>query len=75
MADMPDRRPKPRVNEEEYLGDGVYASFDGFQVWLRVPKSDGSEAFIALEPSVLNQLHAFERRIWPKTHPPAEDHG
>jgi hypothetical protein len=21
---------------DEYLGDGVYASFDGFQVWLAV---------------------------------------
>lgn len=41
--------------QPRYLGDGVYASFDGYQVWLRV---DGA-CSIALEPAVWAQLVAY----------------
>lgn len=41
-------------NEETYLGDAVYASFDGYQVWLRT--GDGNDNRIALEPSVIDAL-------------------
>jgi hypothetical protein len=37
---------------ETYLGDGLYASFDGFSFWLRAPR-DGGDHFVALEPKVL----------------------
>jgi hypothetical protein len=43
------------MDKETYLGDGVYASFDGYQVWLRV--DDGSR--IALEPEVMANLNEF----------------
>jgi hypothetical protein len=36
---------------KEYIGDGVYASFDGFQIWLE----SGSNR-IALEPGVFRSL-------------------
>ncbi len=44
----------------EYLGDGVYASFDGFQIWLGL---SAGEHLIALEPSVMNSLKVYEAKI------------
>lgn len=43
------------MDKETYLGNGVYASFDGYRVWLRV--DDGSR--IALEPEVMANLNEF----------------
>ena len=45
-----------------YLGDGVYASFDGYQVWLHIGSHD-SDPVVALEPEVLNALHRYEEKI------------
>ena len=46
-------------DKETYLGDGLYASFDGYQIKLRAPRSGGdSEVF--LEPTT---LVAFERYV------------
>lgn len=42
---------------ETYLGDGLYASFDGYRVWLRAPREGGNH-YVALEPEILD---AFER--------------
>lgn len=47
------------INKETYLGDGLYASFDGYHVILRAPKLDGDHR-VALEPPVLK---AFERYV------------
>jgi hypothetical protein len=44
-------------NHETYLGDAVYASFDGYQIWLRT--GDGNNQRIALEPSVLDALWRY----------------
>lgn len=49
--------------EHEYLGDGVYASWDGWQIWLRTG-SHTSEHGIALEPAVFAALVKYERRVW-----------
>ncbi len=46
--------------DEEYLGDAVYASSDGWQIWLRT--GDGNEQRIALEPSVFAALVDFHSR-------------
>ena len=46
-----------------YLGDGVYASFDGYQIWLRAERENGIHK-IALEPPVVRALVAFADRIW-----------
>ena len=43
-----------RDNREVYLGDAVYASFDGYQIWLRT--RDGNDQRIALEPRVFDAL-------------------
>lgn len=47
------------MNEsEQYLGDGLYASFDGFMVTLRAPREHGDH-FVALEPEVLAKFMGF----------------
>lgn len=42
----------------EYLGDGVYVTFDGYHIWLRTGAhdSDDNKYKIALEPSVYAAL-------------------
>lgn len=42
-----------------YLGDGVYASFDGFDIWIWKSNGVDQSAKIALEPAVLAHLNKF----------------
>lgn len=46
--------------KNEYLGDGVYASFDGFQIWLAV--NDHRNQVIAIEPNVLSRLIEYAKK-------------
>ena len=39
------------MSDETYLGDGLYASFDGFSFVLRAPREGGNH-WVALEPFV-----------------------
>lgn len=48
--------------EDTYLGDGVYASFDGYQIWLDLRGQDNTTR-IALEPSVFGALMRFNAAI------------
>ena len=43
---------------ETYLGDGVYASFDGFHIWLDLRGQDNTTK-IALDPKVFDALVKF----------------
>lgn len=43
---------------EKYLGDGLYASFDGWYVKLRAPREHGDH-WIGLEPEVYENLVKF----------------
>lgn len=45
----------------EYLGDAVYASFDGYHIWLTT--CDGNDQRIALEPDVFRALVEYEARL------------
>ncbi len=45
-----------------YLGDGVYASFDGYQIWLDLRGQDTTTR-IALEPAVFAALEQFVKSI------------
>lgn len=58
----------PQQNAETYLGDGLYASFDGWQVILRAPRPDGDH-FIGLEPEVYQAL-----REWVARYPRLQHH-
>lgn len=51
------QRPEPR---ETYLGDGLYASFDGYQITLRAPRGN-DDHWVCLEPSVFHSLIDFAR--------------
>jgi hypothetical protein len=44
-----------------YLGDGVYASFDGFQIWLSV--NDHRNKVVALDPEVMANLIEYSLRL------------
>ena len=43
---------------KQYLGDGVYASHDGYQIWLSLDGQDPGIR-IALEPAVLDALNRY----------------
>lgn len=47
---------------DSYLGDGVYASFDGFNIWLDLRGQDDTTK-IALEPQVLEALDGFRAAV------------
>ena len=49
-------------DDSTYLGDGVYASFDGYQIWLAVNHHENKQ--IALEPKVMEALLAYANRVW-----------
>ena len=46
----------------QYLGDGVYASFDGYQVWLHVG-SHTNRPVVALDEEVLKALVQYDRDV------------
>ena len=62
MSDLPVR------DAETYLGDGLYASFDGWQIVLRAPRMPGDH-IVALDPDVYQSL-----RAWIMQHPGLKQH-
>lgn len=48
---------------EEYLGDGLYASFDGYMIRLRAPRSGIEDHVVYLEPGVLHAFDEFRKRV------------
>jgi hypothetical protein len=47
---------------EEYLGDGLYVSHDGWQVILRAPRELGDH-WVALEPKVMDAFIEYVQRL------------
>ncbi len=45
----------------EYLGDGVYASFDGYQIWLAANHHENK--VVALEPEVFDRLIKYNNGL------------
>jgi hypothetical protein len=52
-------------DESTYLGDGVYASFDGYQIWLAVNHHENN--VVALEPSVVTHLIQYIESLKERT--------
>jgi len=52
------------MENEVYLGDGLYAKFDGWNFWLRTRRETGDH-YIALEPDVLASFLEFVRTARP----------
>ena len=50
------------MGNETYLGDGLYASFDGFAIILRAPRAEGDH-WVALESDVYAALTEFVRAL------------
>ncbi len=47
---------------EDYLGDGVYASFDGYHIWLDT-RAQLPINRIALDSQVLDAFDRFRKRL------------
>jgi hypothetical protein len=47
--------------KETYLGDGLYASFDGFMFTLRAPR-EGGDHWVGLEPQVMEAFDEFRKQ-------------
>jgi hypothetical protein len=56
------------MDNETYLGDGLYARFDGFSIWLRAPRENGDHV-IALEPGVLAALIDYAEQVGMRRRP------
>lgn len=52
-----------REIEDEYLGDGVYASFDGYHICLDLRCQDNGATKIYLDPQVISSLEAYIKRV------------
>jgi len=59
MGNMGEKKVEP----ETYIGDGVYASFDGYQIKLRTNR-DGPDEVIYIEPMVYMALVNFAKKVW-----------
>jgi len=49
-----------RMANETYLGDGLYASYDGFMITLRAPR-EREDHWVGLEPQVWRALVEYVR--------------
>lgn len=52
-----------RDENEEYIGDGVYASFDDYMIKLRTQRDLGDH-IIYLEPEVYRNLARYAAKCW-----------
>lgn len=48
-----------------YLGDSVYAEFDGYHIILTTDNDDGPSNTIAVEPEVLTMLINYAKGVMP----------
>ena len=55
------------IGKEEYLGDGLYASFDGFMFTLRAPREHGDH-WVGLEPGVMKAFDEYRERTLRAAH-------
>lgn len=46
------------MDKETYLGDGLFASFDGWQIKLRAPDGFGDRV-VYLEPAVITAFETY----------------
>jgi len=57
---------------KDYLGDGVYAIFDGHDIMLHANDLNNPTDKICLEPQVFDALVRFEKRCWEEVNKAAE---
>ena len=47
------------IKDAAYLGDGLYAKYDGYQVWLLASDGETVTDRVALDPDTLASFHEF----------------
>lgn len=54
-----------RMDNETYLGDGLYASFDGYQIKLRAPRAPmyAPDHEVFLEARTLDNFMAYVQKL------------
>jgi len=52
-----------KYTQKTYLGDGLYAQFDGYHFVLTTPRENG-EHMVGLEPPVFDALIAFRKKVY-----------
>ena len=51
------------IQEQDYIGDGVYVLFDGYGIWLHANNHEYPSDRIYIEPNVLEALNRFSTRV------------
>ena len=51
-------------DQKDYLGDGVYAEFDGYHVVIYTSNGITNSPPIAIEPAVMAALNRYYNRVW-----------
>lgn len=62
---------KDKQTSDTYLGDGVYASFDGWHIWLAANHHENK--VIALESQVTERFMAYAQLKFPQAQPAARN--
>lgn len=52
------------TEQKTYLGDSVYAAFDGYHIVLTTANFAEPSNIIALEPDVVSSLHLYAQKLW-----------
>lgn len=52
------------LHDKRYLGDGVYAGFDGYHIWIWTSDGITESKKIAIESDVFNNLHDMAAYHW-----------
>jgi hypothetical protein len=50
------------LKDETYLGDGLFASWDGYMIRLRAPRI-GGDHWVGLEPEILAEFLKFAHKM------------
>lgn len=58
---------------ERYIGDGVYADFDGYHIVLKTERDIGGQNVIYLDPLVMSSLIGMNTEIVRAAHGNAEE--
>jgi hypothetical protein len=55
---------KRDLRDLTYIGDGVYAGYDGYYIWIWSSNGITESKEIAIEPEVFNKLHDMAASHW-----------
>lgn len=56
------------LKNQTYIGDGVYAGFDGYYIWIWISNGVSQSEKIALEPETMLSLDKYAKENWNGKH-------